>query len=122
MSNISIAEAYYTAIREKNKDSVSKYLHSDIHFKGPMAEAGGKEPVLKIIQNFSNAILDLNIRAKFESGNQAMLAYDVSFPEPVGMVRGAVLMTFQEGLISTIELFYDSKIAEQRKDEIFKND
>src|SRR3990167_872791 len=113
MSNITLAETYYAAIREKNRDGISKCLHPNVHFKGPLAEIAGKESVLQVVQNFSEAILNLNIRAKFESGNQAMLAYDAIFPDPVGIVRGAALMTVKDDLISSIELFYDSKIAEQ---------
>jgi hypothetical protein len=48
-----------------------------------------------------------------------MLAYDLDCPAPIGLFRGAVLLTFQEGLIMRYELFYDARPFEKKKDEIF---
>jgi len=52
-----------------------------------------------------------------------MLAYDVDFGEPIGMCRTTVLMTFGDGLIPCIELFYDARLFEKnlKKDAIFSS-
>jgi hypothetical protein len=51
----------------------------------------------------------LHLRAGFASGDQAMLVYDLEFQDPIGSCPTANLMTFQDGLIRTIELFYDAR-------------
>jgi hypothetical protein len=48
-----------------------------------------------------------------------MLAYDFMFPDPIGELRAAVLMSFTDHLISKIELFYDGRPFEEKKNEIF---
>lgn len=117
--NIAIATAYYKAIGEKKMADVEKHLHLNVELISPMATVPGKQAVLGAIENFSAAVSNLNIRAKFASEDQAMLAYDVDFPAPIGKVRGAVLMTFKDNLISRIELFYDARPLERKKEEIF---
>jgi hypothetical protein len=52
-----------------------------------------------------------------------MLAYDVDLGEPTGMCRTAVLMTFDNGLITCIELFFDARPFEKSstKETIFSS-
>lgn len=112
-SNLSIAEAYYAAMAAKNVSSIEKYLHPDVKLIAPLADAIGKNAVLEVITKVMSIFNTLTIRAKFSSGDQAMLAYDVNFPAPIGNVSSAVLMTFQDKLILKIELFYDARQIEK---------
>lgn len=101
--------AYYTALGEKNVEGVKKYLHPDIQFTDPKETVIGKEAVLKAAQGFMGIFKALTIRAKFGSENQAMIVYEVEIPGLAKKLQAASLLSFQEGLISKIELFYDSK-------------
>lgn len=40
--NVAIAEAYYTAMAEKNLPEIEKYLHPAVRIIGPLGENGGK--------------------------------------------------------------------------------
>ncbi|MBB65766.1 MAG: hypothetical protein CMO81_11970 [Waddliaceae bacterium] len=57
----------------------------------------------------------IEVRSKFVSGDQVMLAYDFLFPAMNLNLRSAVLMNFQESQIVKIELFYDARPFEQKK-------
>ncbi|KJV80299.1 MAG: hypothetical protein ACEY3D_09020 [Rickettsia sp.] len=48
-----------------------------------------------------------------------MLALEFDCPEPIGIFRGASLLSFNDGLISRIELFYDARPFVSKKEEIF---
>jgi SnoaL-like domain len=117
--NIAIAEAYYRAMGEKNITGMSKYLHPDVQFMGPLAEMRGKEAVLEAANHFVSLFNTLTISAKFGSKDQAMLALDLDFPAPIGNFPAAVLITIQEGLISEIRLYYDARPLERQRNEIF---
>ncbi len=104
-----IGVAYYTALGEKNIEEVKKYLHPDIQFTDPQEKVIGREAVLKAAKGFTGIFKTLTIRAKFGSENQAMIVYDVEIPGLAKKLHAASLLSFQEGLISKIELFYDSK-------------
>lgn len=117
--HLDIAESYYRALLQKDFDTMASYLHPDIHFIGPLAEMHGKEPVVAAATNLSQILSNIEIRARFGAGNQIMLAYDFMFPEPIGKLRAAVLMEFTHHLISKIELFYDGRPFEEKKNEIF---
>jgi hypothetical protein len=104
-----IGIAYYTALGEKNIEAVKKYLHPDIQFTDPQEKVMGREAVLKAAQGFTGIFKTLTIRAQFGSENQAMIVYDVEIPGLPKKLQAASLLSFQEGLISKIELFYDSK-------------
>lgn len=104
-----LGAAYYTALGEKNIEEVKKYLHPDIQFTDPQEKVVGREAVLKAAKGFSGIFKSLTIRAKFGSEDQAMIVYEVEIPGLPQKLQAASLLSFQEGLISKIELFYDSK-------------
>lgn len=94
----------------KDFDTVSSYLHDEVHLLSELAELDGKENVMHAGKAFAEIIQDINIRSKFANDNQVMLTYDITFPEPVGTCRAAGLLNFENGKIKRIELFYDTKI------------
>ncbi len=103
----------------KNGDNLEKFLHPDVQFIGPMAVVNGKAAVLEAAKKLIALIEGVTIRAKFGSEDGAMLAYDMIFPAPIGLLRSATLFTFQDGLISKLELFYDSAVMVKKREEIF---
>jgi SnoaL-like domain len=102
------AEEYYKLIGEKNVVEIKKYLDPDVEFYSPLATLKGKEAVAGATANFMNAISSLGIRAKFDSGDQAVIVYDVDLPGVGNNFPGASLLTFRNNLIVRIELFHDA--------------
>lgn len=108
-SNVVIAEAYYTAMGKKDITSLAKYLHLNIQFQSPLGKMTGKEAVVESAKGFSAIIKSLTIRERFGSEDQAMLVYDLDCSSSVENIRVAALFSFQDGLISKIELFFDPR-------------
>ncbi|MBS3904293.1 MAG: nuclear transport factor 2 family protein [Simkania sp.] len=121
-NHLARAEEYYKLIGEKNAEGIKKYIHPDVKFYSPMATLSGKESVIEATSNFMNVFKSLTIRAKFSSGDQAMIVYDVDIPGIAKDFPGASLLSFSEDLIVRIQLFYDgSHLAEKRKEVFSKN-
>ncbi|MBP6986064.1 MAG: nuclear transport factor 2 family protein [Alphaproteobacteria bacterium] len=118
-NNMAIAELYYTAMGNKDISVIEKYASDHIQFIGPFAEFQGKQQYLEITGNFIAEIESLNIRTLVGSGDQVTVIYDVHFPDPIGKIRGAALMDFQDGKVAKVELFYDTRPVERKKDDIF---
>ena len=114
-SHLDIAEKYYAHMLNKNFDNMAECLHPDVIFIGPLAKMSGKEAVVSAAKNLSQILKSIEIRSKFSSGNQIMLAYDFMFPAPIEKLRAAVLMDYKNDQISKIELFYDGRPFEQKK-------
>ncbi|MBS0604271.1 MAG: nuclear transport factor 2 family protein [Verrucomicrobia bacterium] len=114
-----IAVAYYTALGEKNIEAVKEYLHPDIQFSDPQEKVLGREAVLKAAKGFTAIFNSLTIRAKFGSEDQAMIVYDVEIPAFSKKLLAASLLSFQDGLISKIELFYDTRCFKENIEEAF---
>jgi hypothetical protein len=112
-------EEYYQQVAQKNPESIKKYLHPEVEFYGPLATLKGKEAVLEATRNFMNAFTSLTIRTKFCAGDQAMIVYNSDIPGIAKDFPGASLLTFREGLIVKIELFYDGSRFTEKKKEIF---
>jgi ketosteroid isomerase-like protein len=112
--NAALAVGYYQAMSNKDLIAVEKYLHPDVHLISPFIEKKGKQDVLDAVNNLMNFFRELTIRESFGSQDQAMLAYDLDFPEPIGKIRTAVLLTFQDGLIKRYELFFDTSPFKQK--------
>lgn len=108
MDSASIGAAYYTALGEKNIQKVKEYLHPDIQFTDPQEKVNGRESVLKAAEEFAKIFKTLTIRAKFGSEDQAMIVYDVEIPGLTKKLQAASLLSLNDGLISKIELFYDT--------------
>lgn len=119
MKNLNSAVAYYTAMNAKDLSVLEKYLHPEVQMISPLAQVEGKDAVLNSVKNFLPVFDQLTIRTQCDGGDQVMLAYDLNCPAPFGVVRGAVLLTFKDGLIIGYELFYDARPFAQKKEEIF---
>lgn len=117
--NLASAVAYYQAMNNKDLSVIQKYLHPEVRLISPLADVTGKDAVFNSVKHFLAVFNKLTIRAQCGNGDQVMLAYDLDCPAPIGLFRGAVLLTFQEGLIIRYELFYDARPFERKKDEIF---
>lgn len=112
--NALIAEAYYQAMGRKDISELEQYLHPDIQFIAPLAKAKGKEAFLEAVKQFVAFFHTLTIHAKFGNEDKAVIVYDLDCPMPVGVLRAAALMGFKDGLISSIQLFYDARPFEKQ--------
>lgn len=117
--NLNIAITYYTSMNNKKFEEMASCLHPDIHFIGPLSVMDGKESVVEAAKNFAIFFKNLTISEKFSSNDKVMLALEFDCPAPIGIFRGASLLSFNDGLISRIELFYDARPFVQKKEEIF---
>jgi SnoaL-like domain len=113
------AVEYYNAMSEKNPADIERCLHPEVRLVSPLAVVTGKEAVAEAAKHLMGFFNKLTVRNKFGAGNHAMVAYDLDCPAPLGLVRAAALLTFKEGLISEIELYYDARPFEKRQKEIF---
>lgn len=116
--NISLVEAYYTAMNNKDLTKMAQYLHPSVELLSPFGTIKGKDAVLSSAEQFLKIFKSLSIRAKSSSENQVMFAIDVNYPDPVGLLRTAVLVTIKDNLIASTELFHDTKIFDLNKDKI----
>lgn len=117
MKNVDIATAYFRGVGKKDVKSVENLLHPDVQVISPLSTVNGKTPVLESVKAFTDTFKSLAIRSKFESGDQAVIVYDIELPAPVGVNRSASLLTINNGLITKIELFYDSAPFASQKDK-----
>jgi len=104
-----LAYAYYSAMSKKNIAELENYLYPQVQLSSPVTQFTGKIAVLDAIKKFTDFFTSLTIRAHFGSGDQAVVVYDVEFAAPSGKVRSVAFMTFQDGLIATIELIFDAR-------------
>ncbi len=115
MSNdvLASAEAYLKAWDNKDIEEIAKYLDPDVHFIGPNADVTGRDMVLQAAKRMFRILRSLKVRSQFASGNQAIFTYDFICADPIGVCRTAELMTFKNGLIAKIELFFDPRPFEK---------
>jgi len=116
---ITLGVEYYTLVGQKDAKGIKAYLHPNVEFTGPLATLKGKDAVSTATSNFMQSFTSLTIRSKFGSDDQAMVVYESDIPGVANAFPGASLMTFQDGLITKIELFYDGSFFLEKKEEIF---
>lgn len=108
-NQLHIVENYYTFMIKKNFDAMAACLHPDVSIVGPLGETIGREAVVESAKKLSGILENIDIRAKFSSGNEVMLAYDWFFSEPIGKLKSAGFIQLKDHLIFKTELFFDSK-------------
>jgi len=104
-----IAEKYYAALVEKDIATAKQYIDDQIQFISPLATITGKETFLGAIQRFIDSFDTLVIRHSCAKDDKTMFAYNVHFKQPLTLLHAAGLVTEKDGLITKIELFYDTK-------------
>ncbi len=110
---LTAAEAYLKAWDRKDLAGISKYLDPDVRFLGPMSQTTGKEAFLDSAKRMFALLKEIKVRSKFAAGEQAIFTYDFICAEPIGVCRTAELIIFKNGLISSIELFFDARPFEK---------
>ena len=118
-SNLANVLTYYDAINKKQPEVAAKKLAENVSIKTPLDERSGKDAVVDALKGFCSVVKEVTITDHLVQDDKVMLTYDILFPEPIGNLRAAGLLVFSKGLITSIELFYDGRIMEQKKDEIF---
>jgi hypothetical protein len=106
--NAASAEAYYKAMNDKDLPAMARRLHPDVRLVTPMEDLTGRDTVLAAAKKLLGFIRSVEVLARFDSWDQAMLVYNMHFTGPAGLCRTAALMTFQDGLIVRNELFFDA--------------
>ena len=117
--NVTIAEAYYTAINEKNAADMGKYLAPDIHYVNPLAEMTSKEEALTAAKKLFPLTKGVTIHRIFSSGDQVVVIFDLEFLPPIGNLPIAALLTIHNKLITKLEMFFDPRPILAKRDEIF---
>lgn len=107
--NVASAEAYYKALNDEDLAGMERRLHPDVQLVTPMEELKRKTAVLEAAKRLLPLIKSIEVHAKFESADQAMLTYNMNFGEPIGICHAAALMTFKDALIVRNEIFFDTR-------------
>ena len=111
---VAIAEAYYTALGQKDSTTMQQYLHPDVQCSSPVAQMKGRDAVLEAVKKLFTLFKTLTIRAKFGNEDQAMVVVDLDFLPPAGILPSAVLLNIKEGLIEKIEIFFDASVPSKK--------
>lgn len=107
--NVTKAQAYYTAMAQKNSADVEKYLHTNVHLVGPYGEKMGKEMVFEAAKKFMHMFKDIKIHSCFGQDDHVALVYDlIDFGKTDNILRACSVMTFKDNMIIKNELFFDT--------------
>ena len=105
--HIGIGKAYYIAMLEKRFDDMASYVHPKVNFSGPLSIMEEKQSVIEAGKEFSRLLHAIMIREALEADNKVVLVLDMLCSDPIGKFRSVSILSFAEGLIVGIELFYD---------------
>lgn len=110
--NAKIAAAYYNAMANKNIEELAKHLSGDVQLVTPGSTIPGKEAFVEAAAGYMNIFSELTVKTCFGSENKAAVVYDVEIIEPACVIPTAAIFEFKDGLISKLEIFYDTKKLE----------
>ena len=116
--NIAIVETYYTAMNNKDLDTMAQYLHHNIKLTSPLSTVHGKEAVLQAAHQFFSAFESITLHEKFGHDNQVMVVININFPNQTEPMRSAALISIKDNLIVSNELFHDTQFMNNIKTKL----
>lgn len=108
-----IGEAYLNALGKRDIAKITSMVDPAIWLKMPMAEVFNQNDFIMAVRRMLANLRELHILSKFSSGNQAMFLYEITFNDPVGVVRTASLMTMEGDKIKEMEVIFDARPFER---------
>ena len=106
-NSVKCAGEYYELMGKKDVEGVKRYLHDNVEFSGPLSTLKGKEAVAESVAGFMRVFKTLTVKAKFVAEDQAVVIYELDIPGIASDFPSASYLTFQDGLIVKIQLFFD---------------
>lgn len=119
--NLATVRAYYDAINRKQVDVAADQLAEHVEIHSPLGSKYGKGDVVEALKGFATLVQQITITTECPVDDHIMLAYDMLFPEPIGMLRAAGLTKLQQQKIVYIELFYDAQKILSKKELIYSS-
>lgn len=105
---LKVVEDYYRHMLLGEFDAMAACLHPEVVFASPLARMSGRIAVAEAARSLRESLVGIDFRAKFESEDGVMLAYDFEFKAPRGRLPSAGWMTVKDGCIASIELYFDA--------------
>ncbi len=103
-----VQEYYKTGLR-KDFVEMAKYLHPEVVFRAPLAKLDGQEAFVEAAKGFFGFLQSIEFRTAMEEDDKVMMTYHAFFPEPVGKFPTAIYVSFKDGLMKEVELYYDPR-------------
>ena len=100
-----IGRSYYQAMADKNLEGVATFLDDDVIFLAPLAIVIGKQEFLARCEEFFACCSTLTINSIFGEYDQAVVIFDLQYPEPIGLVQAVAVLQIKDQLIGRIQLF-----------------
>ena len=118
MQTKEILSQFIEAMRTENFDKALSYLAKEgFLYVGPNMTFTNPEDMLAFLFGMASIQKDIVLRHMIVEGDSAFAALDYqTYYEPIGNVRIALWATVKNGLISTIEGFYNAAVVENMLD------
>ena len=118
MQTKEILSQFIEAMRTENFDKALSYLAKEgFLYVGPNMTFTNPEDMLAFLFGMASIQKDIVLRHMIVEGDSAFAALDYqTYYEPIGDVRIALWATVKNGLISTIEGFYNAAVVENMLD------
>ena len=88
-------------------------VHSDMSFRGPLTGSRGREAFVDGAKRMFPLLREHRVRSILAGDDQAMFVYDFVCAEPIGVCRTAEFVTLKDGLIGSLEIFFDPRPFEK---------
>ena len=111
MELIELAKGYYRAYETHDRDFVADNLAPDFTFTSPFDDHIGREEYFRRCWPVKNIHHRFNFVTVMQDGNRVFVAYDAELREPnavhpAARFRNAELMTFENGKLKSVEVFF----------------
>lgn len=118
LSPCEIVTKFIHCMRSQDFDEALNYLARDgFEYIGPNMRFSNPEDMLAYLFGMASIQKDIVTRSLFAEGEQVFAAIDYkTYYEPIGHVRIAIWIKVNNGLMTTVESFYNAAVVENMLD------
>ncbi|HYV65099.1 MAG TPA: nuclear transport factor 2 family protein [Myxococcales bacterium] len=114
----SLAIEYLDAVGKKDLARVEELLAPDLKFTGPAMARATSQEFISALKRLGAIHVRNDVKKAFADGNDVCVIYDFVTDTPAGALPTIEWLHFEEGRISSINLYYDRVPWKSVMDEI----
>ena len=108
-----LVNKYLEGWKTKDANAIAACVHPEVTFTGPMSTSQGRDAFVAGAARMFPMLREHRVRSILTNRDQAMFVYDFVCIEPIGVCRTAEFVTLQDGLIGSVEIFFDARPFEK---------
>ena len=104
-----IVDQYFTALKQKDFDTMRTLLDDEVTFVGPLGATNGAGDYIDALKRVTASMVGVERQALFADGEDVCQIYDLTLTAPAATLTVAQWLKVRDGRITAVRLYFDAR-------------